>query len=93
MSHAHLRRATDQFLGEEKAHPKPDTHLNVQTIKALETLEVSPPYTQKTIKKAYKSLIKKHHPDSNHGSKEAEEKIIRINEAYIILKSDPHILD
>jgi DnaJ-class molecular chaperone len=88
-----LRRAADQFLGEDKAQQKPSAYLNAQALKALETLEASPPYTQKSIKKAYKTLIKKHHPDSNNGSKEAEEKIICINEAYKILKNNPHILD
>ncbi len=40
------------------------------------------------IKKAYRSLAKKYHPDLNPGDKEAEEKFKEVNEAYAIL-SDP----
>ena len=41
-----------------------------------------------TIKKAYRSLAKKYHPDMNQGDAEAEQKFKEVNEAYAIL-SDP----
>ena len=34
------------------------------------------------IKKAYRQLAKKYHPDLNPGDKEAEEKFKEVNEAY-----------
>lgn len=37
------------------------------------------------IKKAYRKLAVKHHPDKNQGNKEAEEKFKEINEAYEVL--------
>ena len=40
---------------------------------------------EKAIKKAYRKLAKKYHPDSNPGNKEAEQKFKDVNEAYAIL--------
>jgi len=41
------------------------------------------------IKIRYKSLAKKHHPDANNGSKNAEKKFIVLKEAYNLLTRDP----
>lgn len=45
-------------------------------------LGVAPNATEEEIKKAYRSLAKKYHPDLNNGSKEAEVKMKEVNEAY-----------
>ena len=37
------------------------------------------------IKKAYRKLALKHHPDRNKGNKEAEEQFKKISEAYAVL--------
>jgi len=50
-----------------------------------EILGVSKNATNSEIKKAYKKLAKKYHPDLNPGDKTAEEKFKEINEAYEVL--------
>lgn len=45
-------------------------------------LGVSPSATEDEIKKAYRALAKKYHPDVNNGSPEAEAKMKEVNEAY-----------
>jgi DnaJ-class molecular chaperone len=41
-----------------------------------------------TIKARYKLLAKRHHPDANGGSKNAEKKFVAIQEAYNLLIND-----
>lgn len=53
-----------------------------------EVLGVDKSADEATIKKAYRNLAKKYHPDMNPGDKEAEAKFKEVNEAYDVL-SDP----
>ena len=51
-------------------------------------LEVEKNATADDLKKSYRRLAMKYHPDRNPGDKEAESKFKEINEAYEILKDD-----
>ncbi len=53
-----------------------------------EVLGVSKTATEDELKKAYRALAKKYHPDMNPGDKEAEVKFKEASEAYAVL-SDP----
>lgn len=52
------------------------------------TLEVTPQASDEEIKRAYRKLALKYHPDRNQRNKQAEEKIREINAAYEVL-GDP----
>lgn len=51
-------------------------------------LEIHNSASKDEIRKAYRSLARKYHPDSNPGNKEAEEKFKEINDAYAILSDE-----
>lgn len=53
-----------------------------------ETLGVSRDASSEEIRRAYRNLARKHHPDANQGSESSEEQFKKINEAYEVLK-DP----
>lgn len=53
-----------------------------------EVLGVSRDADEDALKKAYRTLAKKYHPDMNPGDSEAEQKFKEVNEAYAVL-SDP----
>lgn len=53
-----------------------------------EILEISQDSNKETIKKAYRKMALKYHPDRNQGNKEAEEKFKLVNEAYEVLSND-----
>ncbi|MEZ4958406.1 MAG: DnaJ C-terminal domain-containing protein [Saprospiraceae bacterium] len=52
-----------------------------------DTLGVDKNATEKEIKKAYRKLANRYHPDKNQGDKSSEEKFKEINEAYEVLGS------
>ncbi len=53
-----------------------------------ELLGVSRNASADDLKKAYRKLAMKHHPDKNHGNKDAELKFKEISEAYDVLRDD-----
>ncbi|EGB5534892.1 molecular chaperone DnaJ [Campylobacter upsaliensis] len=57
-------------------------------ISYYEILEITQSADKESIKKAYRKLALKYHPDRNQGDKETEDKFKLINEAYEVLSDD-----
>ena len=53
-----------------------------------ETLGIGKGASQDEIKKAYRQMAKKYHPDMNPGDSEAEKKFKEVNEAYAVLSDE-----
>ena len=53
-----------------------------------EVLGVEKDFTKDELKKKYRQLAKKYHPDLNPDNEESKEKLQEINEAYAILSND-----
>jgi len=60
----------------------------MEELSYYEILEVTQTADKSTIKKAYRSMAKKYHPDKNPGDEEAEHKFKLCNEAYQCLSDD-----
>lgn len=55
--------------------------------KALEVLDLSPPADFSTIRRRYRELVKRLHPDATGGDSRAEERLKRVTQAYATLKA------
>lgn len=81
-------RVIDPFgaLGKRAAAPKRETNEAPPELRApLATLDLAWPVTRTDVKRAYKALAKRHHPDANSGDKAAEDRLKTINAAYTAL--------
>ncbi|MDX6750524.1 J domain-containing protein [Geminicoccaceae bacterium 1502E] len=54
----------------------------------MAVLELQAGFSLEDLKKRYKLLVKRHHPDLHGGDRDAEERLKRINEAYKYLKDN-----
>ena len=57
-----------------------------ELLEPLQVLGLSWPVTLEIVKARYKELVKRHHPDANHGDRKAEEILKTINLAYAALR-------
>ncbi|WP_218574814.1 J domain-containing protein [Reyranella sp. CPCC 100927] len=78
-----------QAKGKRRAPAQPN-NLTPAEQQALSILDLTWPQTLDSVKVRYKQLAKRHHPDANGGSKEAEERLKLINRAYTTLRQSPH---
>lgn len=60
--------------------------MDYNTMRALNTLGLTPPLDWERAKAHYKALVKKFHPDLHGGDKSAEERFKSINEAFQTIK-------
>lgn len=76
-------------FGEGKAggqRVQPDRKLKTLEAKAFDTLGLAANAKQEEIKRRYKELVKKHHPDANGGDRGSEERFRAVIQAYQLLK-------
>ena len=78
---ARFRHRQSQTPASERIKP-----LHEQDRRALETLGIVGQAKSEVIKRAYKTLVKIHHPDANGGDKSSEERLRTIIAAYSHLK-------
>lgn len=62
-------------------------HHDSPEYKAMALFELQPPLSMEIIKKRYKELVKKHHPDHNPDCEMSEELLKDVNIAYTVLKT------
>lgn len=63
--------------------PPEETYFSADDLRCLKIMELKKEgLTVEVLKKQYKKLVKKYHPDLNQGAKEAEEKFKQLSAAY-----------
>ncbi len=72
--------------GGPTARPSRERKLKTLEAKAYDTLGLGATATADDIKRAYKALVKKHHPDANGGDRGSEERFRAVIQAYQLLK-------
>ncbi len=75
----------DLGLGMDGKHnppPKPEEKIHGKLLEAVRFMELDFPLKLSEVKKQYKRLAKKYHPDINNGDKEAEKLFKKLNESY-----------
>jgi hypothetical protein len=87
LSKAKLEEKLRQFMGEGRNsyRQKKKHELSGKERDALRLFELELPVDEAGIKKQYKKLVKRYHPDVNKGSKRAEETFKEITLAYTTL--------
>ncbi len=80
-----LRILADAKLSKTRKRPAHETPAELR--EPLATMGLSWPTTLDEVKTRYKELAKRHHPDANGGSRDAEERLKIINLAYAALRS------
>ena len=83
-NHISLQDKLYEFMSGQKPIP-PTPRIPAKIRKSLAIMELEYPYTTANLKRKYRVLVKKYHPDVNKHDKEAEEKFKKITIAYKLL--------
>ncbi len=82
-----LYAAVDEFLNVGRRKTKAVPNISSKIRKALTILEMDYPYDLAMLKKHYKELVKRTHPDHHAGDKLAEEKFKAVTAAHKTLEA------
>jgi DnaJ-domain-containing protein 1 len=74
-------------VNQKGGNTKPERTLVEADRRALETLGFEHRPERDELKRAYKSLVKKHHPDANGGNRASEDRLRSVIAAYTYLKA------
>jgi DnaJ-like protein len=72
---------------EQQAHAEAARPVRNAERKALETLGLEVGATKQQVKKRFKELVKRHHPDANRGDRSTEDRLVAVIQSYNYLKS------
>jgi DnaJ-domain-containing protein 1 len=81
------KRTSEQTADHERVNNHAGVRGLAERNSALRVLDLTAPVTLEQLKRRYKTLVKKHHPDANGGSHEAEDQMKVINQAYQTLRA------
>lgn len=73
------------FGGEARTRPRPR---RTRAEEMMEVLGLAPGFTLSELKRRYKTLVKKYHPDVNGGDRASEERLKSVVEAYTYLVAE-----
>lgn len=76
----------DMFGGETSRRPAPKRWAGIGDSQALATLGLGDAATATDVRRAYKRLVRRYHPDSNEGDRSMEGKLQAVVNAYTHLK-------
>ncbi len=86
-SHEWFGEGKRQNNGEKNGKDKKRNSAAMDIKRACNTLDLKPGFNRAELRSRYMKLAKTHHPDLNGGSKESEELLKSINQAYTYLLS------
>lgn len=75
-----------QTAGQHAEAPLREKKLPTEVREACAIFAIQVPYTRTELKKTYRDLAKRYHPDHNQGNAEAQEHLKRVNHAYKVLQ-------